>query len=101
MTATESIERFFVTLTGADGSINEVWLEVDSHAAPLDVIHALADLTAPLVTTAHDPSLTFEVDDRDDPCPECKTGEVEAVGRPEYETGHQPYACNASCGYHG
>jgi hypothetical protein len=34
-------------------------------------------------------------------CPECPVGTVEDVGRPERETGHQPYACNASCGYYG
>lgn len=101
MTATENVERFFVTLTGPNGEINDVWLEVNSHAAPLDVIQALADQSAPLTSGSHLPVLTFEVDEREDPCPECKTGEVEAVGRAEYETGHQPYACNASCGYHG
>lgn len=34
-------------------------------------------------------------------CPECPTGIVESVGRMEWETGHQPYACNAGCGFYG
>ncbi|MCU1592459.1 MAG: hypothetical protein JWP11_3715 [Frankiales bacterium] len=37
----------------------------------------------------------------DDACPECPTGVVESVGRMESDTGHQPYACNAGCGYRG
>lgn len=37
----------------------------------------------------------------EDACPECPTGIVESVGRMERETGHQPYACNASCGFYG
>lgn len=102
MTASENVERFFITVSAADGTANDVWLEVNSHAAPLDVIQALVDLTTPLTEAAQDlPRITFEVDERDDPCPECKTGEVENVGREERETGHQPYACNASCGYYG
>lgn len=40
-------------------------------------------------------------DEREDPCPECDEGEVVSVGRMERETGDQPYACNASCGYYG
>jgi hypothetical protein len=40
------------------------------------------------------------VGDEDD-CPECPRGTVVAVGRPEYDTGHQPYACDAGCGYGG
>lgn len=100
MTATESIERFFVTVHAPNGSTNEVWLEVDSDASPRDVLNSLEVLTAPF-TTCDLPRLTFELDEREAPCPECKTGEVEAVGRAERETGHQPYACNAGCGYRG
>lgn len=37
----------------------------------------------------------------EDACPECPDGIVESVGRPEWETGWQPYACNANCGYYG
>ncbi|GAC1521663.1 MAG: hypothetical protein NVS3B1_06160 [Marmoricola sp.] len=37
----------------------------------------------------------------EDACPECPDGIVESVGRMERETGHQPYACNAGCGYYG
>lgn len=34
-------------------------------------------------------------------CPECPTGMVVSVGRMERETGHQPYACDAGCGFSG
>ncbi len=37
----------------------------------------------------------------DGDCPECPTGTVESVGRQEGETGHQPYACTAACGFAG
>jgi len=40
------------------------------------------------------------VSDEDD-CPECPRGTVVPVGRPESDTGHQSYACDAGCGYRG
>lgn len=101
MTATQSMERFFVTVTAPDGSSDEVWLEISDQALPLDVLQAIADLTTPLTADSSLARLTFEVDQREAPCPECRTGEVVAVGREERETGHQPYACNAGCGYRG
>lgn len=36
-----------------------------------------------------------------DACPECDQGVLEDVGRMERDTGHQPFACNAGCGYRG
>jgi len=34
-------------------------------------------------------------------CPECDEGVVVDAGPMERETGHQPYACSANCGYGG
>ena len=36
-----------------------------------------------------------------DRCPECGKGVVVDAGPMEWETGHQPYACNAGCSYRG
>lgn len=99
-------ERFFVDFTLSVGDrkrMVSVWLE---HAAsdPEELLTELAQvLHAVSGGLVGNPDLTMlvERDERDHPCPECREGEVESVGRMERETGHQPYACNASCGYGG
>jgi len=35
----------------------------------------------------------------DDACPECDDGLLVEAGDPEHDTGHQSWACDASCGY--
>lgn len=52
------------------------------------------------MTSAPD-ELDAEVDNREEPCPECADGELVSVGRPCRETGHQPFACDKNCGYYG
>lgn len=106
MTTATTTDRFFLDFTFGEGEHKQtvaVWIE-DAPTEPQELLEHLADVihavSGGLVGT---PSLVLAVerDERTHPCPECRDGEVENVGREERETGHQPYACNASCGYYG
>lgn len=106
MTATigSKVERFFLDFTVGHGETAQT-LRLDFEASGGDAQQMLEELAQQICTVSGGlvgaPSLTLAVerDERDDPCPECRDGEVEAVGRPDRETGHQPVACNASCGF--
>lgn len=75
------------------------WLQ---HPEPTETADRLIrDLNAAGTTTAAIGQVLAELVSREDACPECPTGVVESVGRMESDTGHQPYACNAGCGYRG
>lgn len=98
------VERFFLDFTVGHGDSKQT-LRLDFEASGGDAQQMLEDLAQQIYTEcgglvgAPSLTLTVERDERDEPCPECRDGEVESVGRSERETGHQPVACNASCGF--
>jgi hypothetical protein len=55
------------------------------------------------VTTPEDMLTEHDIEDdpREEPCPECPTGEVVSAGPMEWDTGHHPYTCDQLCGFCG
>lgn len=74
------------------------WLE---GTAPTNVGILIRDLREEGYTLAEVGALVGDPISREDDCPECPTGTVVSVGRMERDTGHQPGACDANCGYWG
>lgn len=68
-------------------------------ARPSEAYTIAADVLEQDISSALD--VLYEDPRGDSACPECPTGTVHSVGRPEWETGHQSYACDAGCGYAG